>query len=85
MDTTTFDALARAGIRLRSLELGRQYVACPRCAAGARHLHNRRPRKLAVQLTPDGAALWFCNNCEWAGGVAPRSAKRTRAGSRSAG
>ena len=85
MDATTFDALARAGIRLRSLELGRQYVACPRCAAGARHLHNRRARKLAVQLIADGAALWFCNNCEWAGGVSPDQPGARAPARRSAG
>ena len=80
MDSKAIEALARLGITLVRWETGRQYVGCPRCAQQAKHAHNRRARKLAVSIEPDGAVLWFCNNCEWSGAstIIPEHAKRLR-------
>ena len=79
MDSKAIEALARRGITLVRWETGRQYVGCPRCAQQAKHAHNRRARKLAVSIEPDGAVLWFCNNCEWSGGLNDHSRARQEA------
>ena len=79
MDSKAIDALARLGITLARWERGRQYVNCPQCALNAKHAHNRRARKLAVSIEPDGAVLWFCNNCEWSGGLNDHSRARQEA------
>ena len=79
MDSKAIEALARLGITLARWERGRQYVNCPQCALNAKHDHNRRARKLAVSIEPDGAVLWFCNNCEWSGGFNDHSRARQEA------
>ena len=79
MERSTVEFLAREGVHLRTYDLGRQYTRCPRCVAGARHIHNRRARKLGVDIRPDGTVLWFCNNCEWAGEISPHAGAHRQA------
>jgi hypothetical protein len=63
------NALREHDIEPSHFNLGRQYLRCPQCAANARHAYNRRARKLALDINEDGAVLWICNNCGWAGGI----------------
>ncbi len=48
---------------------GTYRAACPRCDKGP------RDTALAVTVHPDGAVLWMCHRCEWAG-VDSTSARR---------
>jgi twinkle protein len=58
------EALADAGIKLRSTAPGQYYTTCPNCS------HNRKPANrskpcLSVKLDHDGGFVAFCQNCEW--------------------
>jgi hypothetical protein len=80
--TDVFQTLLQQGIKLRHLDPGRQYVHCPQCAQRAIHAHNRKARKLKVDIDSDGKILWYCCNCKWGGGAGGKAHARANGAAR---
>lgn len=56
--------LIAQGFKLRSYNIGTQYVPCPRCSPTRK---KKTDPCVSVTISDDNSALYHCHHCEWSG------------------
>ena len=62
------DELSRLGFKTSNLRAGENYQTCPKCS----HLRKKKTLKCLSLKLDDKGATFYCNHCQWAGGVVDR-------------